>query len=175
MIEEKSIIFREVQQFRETWLWILILFPTIIIWYIFIKQIFYGIPVGNNPASDTLTIILWVGIAILFPFFFYRLKLVTEVRTDGLYVIFSPIQFKYKKIQIGKDTKYYVRTYSPISEYGGWGIRCGLFGHGKAYNVSGNRGLQIIFTNKKRLLIGSEKPEQLKSAIDQYLKDRNVP
>jgi len=42
---------------------------------------------------------------------------------------------------------------------------------GKAYNVSGNRGVQLEFTDGKCLLIGSQKPEQLDSAITQYLKN----
>jgi hypothetical protein len=39
-------------------------------------------------------------------------------------------------------------------EYGGWGIKYGKMG--KAYNVSGNRGVQLEFTDGKRLLIGSQ-------------------
>ena len=64
-----------------------------------------------------------------------------------------------------------MRTYSPITEYGGWGIKWGS--GGKAYNVSGNRGVQQEFTDGKRLLIGSQKPEQLDSAIAQYLKNHD--
>ncbi|MFH1127248.1 MAG: DUF6141 family protein [archaeon] len=172
MQEKNHPLFREEQQFRETCIWILILPPTIIIWYIFITQVIFGTPVGNNPMSDTMLTLFWVGFGILFPLFFYKLKLTTEVRTDGLYLRFTPFHLKYKKIPIEKDTKYYTRTYQPITEYGGWGIRCGLFGKGKAYNVSGNHGLQIELANGKKLLIGSQKPEQLKSAIDQYLKNQ---
>lgn len=40
-------------------------------------------------------------------------------------------------------------------DYGGWGIRYGR--KGKAFNVFGSRGLQLEFTNGKRLLIGSQK------------------
>jgi hypothetical protein len=34
-----------------------------------------------------------------------------------------------------------------------------------AYNVSGNRGVQLEFSNGKRLLIGSQRPEDLAAAI----------
>ncbi|MBX2959059.1 MAG: hypothetical protein KF732_03800 [Flavobacteriales bacterium] len=59
----------------------------------------------------------------------------------------------------------YVRQYSPLTEYGGWGIRLGLFGKGTAYNVSGNKGLQLEFTNNKKLLIGTNKPNELTETL----------
>ncbi len=57
--------------------------------------------------------------------------------------------------------------YRPILEYGGWGIRYGL--RGRAYNVSGNRGLRVELTNGKHILFGSAKPEELKLALDNMM------
>ncbi|MBC8644094.1 hypothetical protein H9W95_08645 [Flavobacterium lindanitolerans] len=58
-------------------------------------------------------------------------------------------------------TKSYVRQYAPIAEYGGWGLRYDFMGKGKALNVSGNKGLQLKFTDNKKLLIGTNKPDEL--------------
>ncbi len=55
------------------------------------------------------------------------------------------------------------RTYRPILEYGGWGVRWSRAG--KAYNVYGNRGVQLEFLDGKRLLIGSQRAEELAEAI----------
>jgi len=90
------------------------------------------------------------------------------VRQDGLYIKFVPIHFSFKKIQPDNLKKHYVRTYNPILEYGGWGIKYGK--NGKVYNVSGDRGVQLEFTDRKSILIGSQKPEQLDSAIEHYLR-----
>ncbi|MHC4187375.1 MAG: hypothetical protein ACYSRQ_04200 [Planctomycetota bacterium] len=60
----------------------------------------------------------------------------------------------------------YIRTYRPIKEYGGWGIRYGFGESGKAYNVKGNQGLQLVFENGKRLLIGTQKPKRLLEAVN---------
>ena len=163
---KNNITFHEEQQFRESWVWIIISIPTLILWYITIQQLIFGNPVGNNPGSDTMIFVFWVLFGILLPLFFYRLKLITEVRDEGLYVRFVPFHFSFVKISLDDLKKYYVRTYDPIGEYGGWGIRCGLFGHGKAYNVSGEEGVQLEYNNGKKLLIGSQKAQQLKSAID---------
>ena len=61
--------------------------------------------------------------------------------------------------------KSYVRQYSPIIEYGGWGLRFGIFGKGTAFNVSGNKGLQLEFINNKKLLIGTNKPDALTETL----------
>jgi hypothetical protein len=51
-------------------------------------------------------------------------------------------------------------------DYGGWGIRYGL--KGKAYSISGNRGVFFAFTEGKKvrkLMIGSQIPEKLAEAV----------
>jgi hypothetical protein len=46
---------------------------------------------------------------------------------------------------------------------GGWGLRFGA--KGKAYNVSGNRGVLLTFEGDKTLLIGSLRADELAQAI----------
>jgi hypothetical protein len=101
------------------------------------------------------------GIGLPALFFFGRL--VTEVRDDGIYICFFPFHWSFRKIAFTEVKQYEVRTYRPIREYGGWGIRYGC--KGKAYNVSGDRGVQIELLNGKRLLIGSQRAEELWRAI----------
>ena len=54
---------------------------------------------------------------------------------------------------------------SPIAEFGGWGIRYG-FGAGWVWNVSGNMGVQLELDNGRKVLIGSQRPAELKDALD---------
>jgi len=91
---------------------------------------------------------------------------VAEVRDDGLYIRFYPLT--HQKIPFEHIVHCEVRTYNPIREFGGWGIRYGK--GGKAYNVSGNRGVQLDLVNGKRLLIGSGRPEELARAIEAEMK-----
>lgn len=55
------------------------------------------------------------------------------------------------------------RTYAPIREYGGWGVRLGR--RGWAYNVSGNRGVELTLVSGKGVMIGSRRAEELEAAI----------
>ena len=57
----------------------------------------------------------------------------------------------------------YPRSYEPIWEYGGWGIRLGA--GGGAYNMRGNEGVQLHLRDGRRLLIGSQRAEELAEVI----------
>lgn len=163
MNEKNTILFREEQRFNQWWLWLLILLPTSMTWYGAIQQLIFDKPYGTNPTSDTGISILLILFGILLPLFMYSLRLITEVRQDGLYVRFYPFHLSFRNYPYESINSYKVREYSPLKEYGGWGIRYGM--KGMAYNVSGNRGVQLEFKNGKKLLIGSQQPEELVSRI----------
>ncbi len=62
----------------------------------------------------------------------------------------------------------YARRYSPLREYGGWGIRYGWSGW--AYNLRGHEGVQLVFQNGGKLLLGSQQPQELEAAIRSIMK-----
>ena len=53
--------------------------------------------------------------------------------------------------------------YDPVRDYGGYGIRTTR--HGTAYIAGGNRGVRLELAKGGTILIGSERPEELVSAI----------
>lgn len=65
--------------------------------------------------------------------------------------------------------KCYVPSYNPIREYGGWSYH-GSFGKGKVLNVKGNKGIQLEFKDGKKILIGTQKQEDIHNLIEQYFK-----
>ena len=172
MPHELPVEFHEEQQFRQPWLWILLLAMTAGVAALFVHglytQLVLGQPWGDSPMSDTglvisaaLTIGVSGGIALLF----LKLKLVTTVDADGVHVRFFPLTRKHIPFDNIVSSK--ARTYRPIREYGGWGIRYSRKGH--AYNVSGDRGVQLELREGRPLLIGSQKAEQLADAINRHL------
>ena len=162
--------YREIQRFRQLWLWILILSIAAITLWGMIQQLFLGKPFGNNPAPDIVLVIIVVIFGFGFPYVFYKMNLTTEVRSDGIYYRFFPFHFSFHKIKLEDLVKYEARTYNPIRDYGGWGIRWGS--KGKAYNVSGKRGVNLEFSDGKQLLIGSQKPEEFVEALNLALGKR---
>jgi hypothetical protein len=155
--------FNETQRFRQWWIWIII-FISIGTYAFAIISSFTS--EQEKKATDDLILIAVSIIPILLVVMLFSLRLVTKIRNDGVYVQFKPLQFKQKHI-LPKDIKSFeVRKYRPLFEYGGWGIRAGGRKYGKAYNVSGNIGLQLYLANGKKLLIGTKHPKQIQKAME---------
>jgi len=156
-------IYREVQHFFRQWI---ILLPvsavTIIIWYEFIQQVVLGKPQGEQPIPDALAWALTLIFGLGFPALPFLFRLVTEVRPGVLAVRLYP--FREVEIAVEAMSQAMVRQYSAIREYGGWGIRVNRF-NGRAYNVFGDQGVQLILANGTPLLIGTQRPHELLEAL----------
>jgi Family of unknown function (DUF6141) len=158
-----AVLFREVQRFRQWWLWLVIAVGPLMIWWAGYRQLTLRAHFGRNPTPDGLLLALWLLIGIGLPLLFYSSKLTSEVRTDGIYIRFFPFHVSFQRFPFDSIKHYEARTYRPIVEYGGWGIRYGW--QGKAYNVSGNRGIQLELDDGKRILIGTQHPLDFMNAL----------
>jgi hypothetical protein len=159
---EKEILFSETQKFRQWWLWLIMVFVCGIMAFV-IFQIMSRQEFKSDPLP--LIIIVSSGVFILLPtiLLLFNMKLETQIRKDGIYVKFFPFHLSFKEYKWNDVRKSYVRQYNPMSEYGGWGLRWGLAG--KAFNVSGDKGLQLEFLDNKKVLIGTNKAEELKATL----------
>ncbi len=68
-----------------------------------------------------------------------------------------------RRIPLAEITGAEAVTYSPLADYGGWGIRWGR--NGAAVNARGSRGVLLTLRGGKRLLIGSQRPDALAAAL----------
>jgi len=135
--------------------------------YGMVKQLVMGEQWGNKPMSDTMLTVVapfFISLSLLILWVSLSAKLETRVEGDGIYIRYFPFYMRFKKISPDEITGYEACTYNPVLDYGGWGIRFGL--KGKAYNIRGNRGVRLAFAGGSTLLVGSERPEELVSAID---------
>lgn len=158
-------IFTETQRFTQWWLWLIIIGVAGLHLYGLYKQFYLGEPFGDNPASNE-GLIMFSIIPVLLIVLFLFLRLDTKVDAEGVHYRFFPFQINYKVKKWDEIEKAYVRQYKPIYEYGGWGIRG--WGKDKARNVSGNMGLQLELKNGDRLLIGTQKGEEMEKAVEEY-------
>ncbi len=153
-------LFVESQQFRQPWLWGLLLL-------VLIAVSGGAFAAFKQQAAPTWSKAL-LGGAALFVFAvmagIYTAELKTEVKPDGLYVRFFP--FSAARIAPEELKAAEAVEYHPMRDYGGWGIRWGSAG--KAYSIGGNRGVKLTFRDPRRkpLLIGSNQAEQLATAIN---------
>ncbi len=158
----KETLFYEEQRFRQAWIWVLLLGVLgILLWGIFQQEIL-GEPYGDKPVP-TFVLVLLCALPLGLIWFFAQLKLMTTVTETEILIHFRPLARR--NIPISEIRKAYIRKYRPISEFGGWGVRYG--GKGMAYNVSGNKGLQLELKNGKLVLIGTQKNEALEKVMEQ--------
>ncbi|MDQ7778761.1 MAG: DUF6141 family protein, partial [Planctomycetota bacterium] len=145
------------------WVWGVVILVAGIAYAAFIYQIVLGKSFGTKPAPDAMLwlVVLFCGIGL--PWFLVSCRLVTEVRSDHIYVRFHP--FWPRRIRFNEIKRCSARTYSPLREYGGWGLKW-MPGSGWAYNMSGNRGIQLELETGKRILIGTQKPEEFLAALE---------
>jgi hypothetical protein len=164
--DENVVAFREVQQLRQGWLWGLLLIIVGLSWYAVIAQILLQHPAGTKPAPDGVLMVIWLLVGVGLPLFLWSLKLVTEVRPDGVYYRFIPLHRQFHVIRFDEIQGYAACAYRPLRDYGGWGVRYGR--NGKAYTISGTRGVQFSLQNGTQILIGSQSPEELVRALQAH-------
>ena len=161
--------FNEIQRFRQWWVYLVIVLSIASWGYALIASI-------NSPdtekAMPDLSLILTGLIPLLLVLLLVYLNLYTRIRNDGIYFRFKPLQWKEKHIKPEEIERYEIRKYRPMIEYGGWGIRQGGKKYGKAYNVSGNVGLQLYLKNGKRILIGTQKPREIEKAMQVMMENK---
>ncbi len=165
MIMSNNILFTERQKFKQWWIWLILLSVNGILIVGVFKQVIGGQQFGDKPMGNKELLIV-TGLLLLLTLLFYILRLDTIIKQDGIYIRFFPFHIKFKYFGWDRMTKSYVRQYSPLTEYGGWGLRLGLFGKGTAFNVSGDKGLQLEFTDNKKLLIGTNKQDELTETLN---------
>jgi hypothetical protein len=169
----QTVRFREEQRFRQMWIWLLIL-PLCLgglgfFGWAMVEQLIRGRPVGSQPMSDLMLMIMGPLFILLLAgllWMMWAARLVTEVRNDGIHIRFFPFHRGFHGFLWEEIESFEARTYRPVLEYGGWGIRLGS--NGKAYNVSGNRGLQLALGGARsgRVLIGTQRPDELAMAVE---------
>lgn len=162
-------LFKETQRFNQWWFWIPLSLLMVYVFYGIAKQLLTGEAFGDKPLSNTGVIVLGVGFCLVLALFWF-MKLETLITREGIYVRHFPFHLKSRFIAWDRITKCHVRQYKPLLEYGGWGIRYGI--GGKAYNVSGNQGLQLEYDSNEKLLIGTEKAEELNTLLKKLFPEK---
>jgi hypothetical protein len=157
-------LFREEQRFSQPWLWLFIAGMDLVCAFAFLGPVAASGQMPPLRGGDITAMVFTFFLCLAITLLFLLLKLTTEVRPEGLSVRFTPLMAKPVIIPFHTVKSYHIRTYRPILEYGGWGIKRGI--GGQAYNVSGNKGLQLELNDGKKILIGTRQPERLKLAVD---------
>ncbi len=123
---------------------------------------------ARDPTAVIPVLLLELFVTALMALPFNLLFIVTEVTEQEVVVSFGRwFTFYRKRIRLDDIAEARPVYYRPIWDAGGWGIRWGRF-EGKRcafLNARGDRGVFLLYGSEKRLIIGSQEPEQLADAI----------
>lgn len=154
-------IFHEEQKFRLKRQRVLLAIPPVSMTLLVIWQVILGHPWGKQPLSNNSvigwTIFLWLVYLRL-----VTVRLVTEVREGDLAVAMRGL-WRARRIPLREVKSAKTVRYDPERDYGGYGIR--TMRSGTAYIAGGNGGVRLELAKGNTVLIGSERPEELLSAI----------
>ena len=157
-------VFKEEQRFRQVWLMVLLGFSLLVPVGLIIRE--YIKDNTSMTTNEFLGSLIGIIASVLLIFIF---KLSTRIDEKGIHYQFFPFHFSMKTLLWSEITKAEVRTYDPIGEYGGWGLRYSFNKKkGNAVNVSGDIGIQLTLKNGKKLLIGTQKKEAVSSVLKTY-------
>ena len=153
-------IFEEKQYFRQVWIWVLLLTGNI--------SMIYFLATGDSMDTKSEYIVMLISAFLTFGVtaLIYFSCLHTKITKKGIYIKFFPLINNWKKYEWKRIDNMEVKRYNPIADYGGWGVRITLDGS-RAYNISGDIGIAITLKNRKSVLIGTQKPDELKHALQQ--------
>lgn len=153
-----KILFEEQQQFRVTWIWVLIFLSVL-------SSV--GITVGAIIAEEQKQQELWwvLGFVILFEsallYIFYITRFETVISTEGIYYKWWPFQRKGWFIPRDEITQIEIRK-APSMSYGYHWVR----GFGKVHNLGPGKGLGLVLRNGKKLFLGTKRESLLETALN---------
>lgn len=156
-----KVVFEEKQRMRQWWILIITLGVVVFSTYALLHQLITGEGVGTNPPPLVFMFVVEL-LMIWLLYFIWRMELHVRIDAAGIHYKFWPF-FGWRHRNWAELKSAEVLQYKPLLEYGGWGLRLGL--KGWAYNIAGNKGIQLEFRAGGQLLLGTQKPEEAEAVI----------
>lgn len=156
--------YKESQKFTQVWLWVILMAVSLVTILPTAKSLFDKETISTTGVFVFLAILLFL---IALNALFYVAKLETKIDKDQVSIVFRPFINKPKAFRWEDIKEAHVRKYNSLTEFGGWGIRYGW--NGKAYNTSGNQGLQLVLKSGNKVLIGTQKPSELEAYLKKHI------
>ncbi|WP_315821938.1 hypothetical protein [Paraflavitalea speifideaquila] len=153
-------MFREAQQFRQTWLWALIisgtLIPVVLVSVLLSQD-------KNVSLFETIGVIALVAsISGINMVALYITKLETIVTDAGVYFRWRPYLRKYNMLPWEQIAMMTVKKY-PYLKYGYSNNK----DYGKVHNIDGKRGILFELVDGKRVFLGTQKLKALQYTLEQ--------
>ncbi|MGN6418788.1 MAG: hypothetical protein ACTHMC_14935 [Pseudobacter sp.] len=153
-----KILFKEEQQFRQWWFWLIIIGVFVLI----LAGIFVGLNAGErrNPKHERLMFVLSLLVPLGNLLVFYMLRLDTVITDEGIYYRWAPFRKAYKEIRWNALHKIRVKE----ERYKGLGSKYQL-GYGYTHKVAGPYGVEMEITGT-RVWLGTQRLDAFLYALE---------
>jgi len=149
--------YKEIQKFNSPLVWIIV--GIAVVGGIFALYV----PAAQNEQLPVIAKLLIAAALIILILMFLYGYLKTDI-DESCIKIEMKILFKFGRIIRWDEIQTIkVDKYRPILEFGGWGYRIGW--KSVAYNCRGNDGLIIMLKNGRKIVIGTQKPDELRKFL----------
>lgn len=122
--------------------------------------------VARSASLDISLFALGLGLPLLLTI--GVLRMTTEVTPTDLRIWFGWVPTYRQAIFLSSVRRVEVVRYRPIADYGFWGVRRGPDGE-RVFHARGDRGVRLHLTDGSRILVGSQRPEELAAVIEKAL------
>jgi hypothetical protein len=112
---------------------------------------------------------LIVGIGLVMFLVIFLLHMTTEVTPTDVRVWFGWVPVYRRIVPLGDVRRVGIVTFRPIADYGFWGIGSGRDGE-RALIARGNRGVRLELADGSFLVIGSQRPEEFATTLENALR-----
>lgn len=176
---DSELVYAEVQRFNQWWIYALLAIVVIIeivaMGNALVQQLVYDKPWGTKPMSDAELIIsaIFALIALSFAIgLILACHLDLRIYIDGIYFRYFPFHWAYRKVIWNELDSIICKTYKPLIEYGGWGIRWNF--KSWAYTVRGNECIELRQGSAK-VILGTCQLHNVRSALQSLAERFSIP
>ncbi|MCO6477024.1 MAG: hypothetical protein J5I94_10415 [Phaeodactylibacter sp.] len=154
-------LYKEEQRYRRWEIFALLLFLMAGTSYHFVELYVSG------EYEPGLLIIQYALIALILTgalAYLWSIRLILRIDKEGIQYQFFPLHYRKHKVKWEEIESYeFVDTPAP-TELSGWAVRLGTWE--RMFSVSGRTGLSLSLKNGQQLFIGTQHPDELKTALD---------
>ena len=158
--------FHEIQKLNRVLIWLVSVTTVLVLGGVSMSgiytQIIQGKPFGNNPMSDEgliVFILITSAFAVLLIFLLKSFTLETKIDRFGISYRFLPIVRKWQIIYKEDITEWEVIKVNVLRHGMTLGVRS------KTFKMKGNRFLSVTHGRKKKIRIGTQKPDEMNDAM----------
>jgi len=167
-IQPPAAIYREEQRFG-WWLYALLALMMAVAWSMLLGQRPGGANPGAGPHGQIFVASIAAGVVLPVLLVVGVLRMTTIVTPTEVHVWFGFVPTYRRAFAIGSIARVEVVQYRPILDYGGWGIRITRDGE-RVLNARGDRGVRLHLADGSKILIGSQRAEELALAVEGALR-----